>query len=880
MPPTPNTATMAEQQAASPDSYSSALHTLVSNLRSREEGSDAGSAMLEIRRGVTDSALIRELKARVDELAPALDARDFHLASTLVSLLSHFDRLCGISDSSPSGLVPSAPSSRPGTSSSKPRSPLEPPANLADPFSNLRRQLSDFQVERQTSGTPTSAPGSPPILAVETALLWTRIDEELETVVRLCKERTLAPAYHLPPEYDAPSYEPEHPPDYDEAHSPPLDDKSKAATSVSVAPPLNEKTRMDLEAITLAIDRLYLVAPQLHNQRVELRSSKVEQLERARMAGSSSASSSKKGKQKEKESDIRDLENILELLGKATERSLKDQSFVLEGGMQSRLERAKQRDDAKRTAFVEQLAQHSDARRFHGQDAAFQPARERAPEQLLSLPEFMREPIPADLIRRDPNALLSLPEFVRETMHTSAPSTSSSPPPPPPSSMQRIRHSKSLQRMRSRSMSVPSFPWLKSSSRSRSGSITRDQVTAKESDSARAGAFEVTYVAEHHDSLQNVLAFFTVTGASQGTDVEAEVFPVSSNNAAEGGDRLVIKCASNASVPLSLPARVAPGKKPVTVTATHYEMKLATLCGPPTLDAPSPYEPVPLLDATQLQAGAPTNFLCASCSLPLVQGGKLLEYSDLPSEYWEELVEAWMCHADQKLNERVMSAGRGLWPAPGQALVGGSYVLFDQSSVSGHNLRVAEHAKRGEDWRHVRCLCGSMIGRCREHQPDGGEQTVTYRLLKYAMRPMGPSVEPVRIPLSAYIVEDLTELVQAHACHRFILFDEEEEQPRILLWLFKPSIRIAYALSRAYALPRRGAVHAAKVLFKLLGPSEGHPNLKDTLDRYPGFPQAEYLYYPMGVCQQLAALLRQSNQAYPEVMRTMTGLEVGWLQRA
>ncbi|KAL1720518.1 HECT-like ubiquitin-conjugating enzyme-binding-domain-containing protein [Schizophyllum commune] len=881
MPPTPNTASMAEKQAANPDTYSSALHTLVSNLRSREEGLGAGSAMMEIKRGTTDSELIRELKSRVGELAPALDARDFHLASILVSLLSHFDRLCGISDSSPSGLVPSAPSSRPGTSDSKPRSPLEPSVDLTDPFSNLRRQLSDFQVERQTSGTPTSAPGSPPVVAVEAALLWTRIDEELDTVVRLCKERTLAPAYHLPPEYDAPAYEAEHPPEYDEGHAPAPDDKTKAATSATAAPPLNEKTRMDLEAITLAIDRLYLVAPQLHNQRVELRSSKVQQLERARMAGSSSSTSSKKGKQKEKESDIRELENILELLGKATERSLKDQSYVLEGGMQSRLERAKQRDDAKRTAFVEQLAQHSDARRFHGQDAAFQPPRERAPEQLLSLPEFMREPIPAELIRRDPNALLSLPEFVRESMTSNnTEDTPSSPPPPPSSSMQRLRHSKSLQRMRSRSMSVPSFPWLKSSSRSRSGSVTRDQAAAKEADTSRTAAFEVTYVAEHHDSLQNVLAFFTVTGAPSGADIEAEVFPVSSNNAAEGGDRLVIKCASNASVPLSLPARVAPGKKPVTTTATHYEMKIPTLAGPPAPDAPSPYEPVPLLDATQLKAGSPTSFLCASCSLPLVQSGKLREYSDLPSEYWEELVEAWMCHADQKLNERVMSAGRGLWPAAGEALVGGSYVLFDQTSVSSHNLRVAEQARRGEEWRHVRCLCGSYVGRCRDHQPDGGERTVTYRLLKYAMRPIGPSVEPVRIPLSAYIVEDLTELVQAHACHRFILFDEEDEQPRILLWLFKPSIRIAYALSKPYALPRRGAVHAAKVLFKLLGPSEGHPDLKATLERYPGFPQAEYLYYPMSVCQQLAALLRQSNQAYPEAMRTMTGLDVGWLQRA
>lgn len=52
------------------------------------------------------------------------------------------------------------------------------------------------------------------------------------------------------------------------------------------------------------------------------------------------------------------------------------------------------------------------------------------------------------------------------------------------------------------------------------------------------------------------------------------------------------------------------------------------------------------------------------------------------------------------------------------------------------------------------------------------------------------------------------------------------------------------------------------------------------LDKYPGFPQAEYLFYPMDTCQRLAVLLRESNRTYPENMRSMTGLEVGWLQRA
>lgn len=58
------------------------------------------------------------------------------------------------------------------------------------------------------------------------------------------------------------------------------------------------------------------------------------------------------------------------------------------------------------------------------------------------------------------------------------------------------------------------------------------------------------------------------------------------------------------------------------------------------------------------------------------------EYKDLPSEHWQELVDAWMCHSDQKLHEGVIeNAKRGFWPKEGEALVGGSYIVFEDSGV-------------------------------------------------------------------------------------------------------------------------------------------------------------------------------------------------------
>jgi len=76
-----------------------------------------------------------------------------------------------------------------------------------------------------------------------------------------------------------------------------------------------------------------------------------------------------------------------------------------------------------------------------------------------------------------------------------------------------------------------------------------------------------------------------------------------------------------------------------------------------------------------------------------------------------------------------------------------------------------------------------------------------YRLVKYAIKPVSPTAEyvsvsfrqcvahsvagtiyrPLRIPLSSFIVEDMMEYVHAHATYRFILHDDEEERPRILV---------------------------------------------------------------------------------------------------
>ena len=429
---------------------SSALQTLVTNLRNR----DPPQEIIEYNRPTTDAELIHELRMHVERISPSLAPTDDTLTKALVSLLAHFNRLSTIG----------ADASRRERQALGSHSQNVELLSSSELLSDLARQLNDLRFERLSSQPSILGPSAPPVLAVEATLLWSRIDDELETVLSLCRERAedlfRSPQDGaLPPQYDLEFYSNEAPPDYEEQHRISLEDiKGRDSSSIVSPKPLDEKMRIDLENVTTAIDRLYKVAPQLHNQRVELKSAKLAQMERARQEGSSTSRSVREDKP-----DVGELENILDLLGKASERSMHEQTFVLEGGMQKRLEKVKQREKKEvsvsfakvllgvfiaeqRDAFVAQLVRHSGSGRLHAQDAVYHP-RTRDPHALLTLPEFIREPAPADPLEKETSAL-------------SEPAQDRTSPP------QEINESKTKKTNRKRSMSAPHLPWLRSGSRS------------------------------------------------------------------------------------------------------------------------------------------------------------------------------------------------------------------------------------------------------------------------------------------------------------------------------------------------------------------------------------------------------------------------------
>ncbi|KIJ11155.1 hypothetical protein PAXINDRAFT_119016 [Paxillus involutus ATCC 200175] len=937
------------------------LASLVHTLRTRD-GHHELSRDNEVHRQVEETALLSELHELVDALAPSLDRRDAHLAQTIVALLLDLEQLPASIASTAAQALSQAGSS-PQTVEDDAKSSLGSPYTL---LSTLQRQLSSLQPST-TSGS-SSGTRSTPFEAVQTALLWARVDEQLENVVSLCKERASfssmsqnsmtysasnrppaqsstrrswrmddvrAPSFddHLPPRYDSEyTYPDELPPSYAaEAYArasleqslssakltssqyPPekvsaststatLETSTTEAQSACVA----EKsatvstTILDLDLVTHAIDRLYAVAPQLADQRVELRREKIIQMEKAR-EGKGKARTLPNASTVDSE-----LDKMLDLLGRASAREISDQSVVLDV---RRRGRARVDLEKQRNTYIEHLVHRSSVGRLHAQDAVLTTGRSASGSISLSAPALLTSN--GVDVNRNPDMDQSS-DMVSEG--TNFRDSKQPFPENPQTGFVPVLGPLSHKKSRSRSLSAPHLAWLRARDRSGTASSAKDMGTGSmartSSDTKIAssysttskvarrfsgrfsggsksrpvsvdgegisnGALDVTYVAEHHETLKHVLLFIALASPSSSFVgiPSAEVLP--------SGDWLLLRHAGTPSPPLALPVPVVPGVKELLSRSGHWEVKASC----PQLGAP-PYESEnPLLTASELSSLSPGSYTCSSCSLPLVPTPPN-QYRDLPSEHWEELVDAWMCHPEgQTLAKSGMNGGGdtgvgfGFWPGHDEALVGGSYVLFDGESVAAGNIKDVVGRERGDGTCLGRCLCGAILGRRHDRKRGNGSTARMYRLFKYAIRPISATSQVPKIPMSAFVLQDMLEHVQAHATYRFVLSDEEEERPRLLIWLFKPKIRISYMLPTPYLLPRSDSVDASKVLYKIVGPTSTTTNIKDLLNKYPGFPQAEHLFYPMDVCRKLAALLKESTGSYPESMRTMTGLDVGWLRR-
>ncbi|CAE6415948.1 unnamed protein product [Rhizoctonia solani] len=807
-------------------SDSTPLFTLVSNLRLQ----NIGDVMIQA--SDEHDALLCELEQHIERCSELMSTKDARLARLLVTLLQFSSKLATLTPLS-------ASLSPPGNltlSTSQNISEDEVYNTLSQQASNIQLRLQDSQPNRSTQGSSVST--------TEQTMLWAQVNHVLGEIQTLCHERTvltpfLSP-YHsadydktLPPEYDHDEYG-ANPPLYEtssqslvdfaqEKEKRSLEEQSmhRGAASHRESIVSSEKMKLDLDSVMMAIDRLYLVAPQLSNQRVELKSRKLEQMEFARVAGAIEKlvdtgrlddqratyrpSALRKGKQRL--DDNQDLDQLMSLIGQAASRTLDSQTVFVDD-MQARLARARQRDDAKRNEFVTHLAQHSSHGRLHAQDAVFS-IKERGHASNLDLGVFddslgaSKEP---DAM--DPDMMMTLPEFVKS--HPGP-----LPKPPSPVGASNLGHPRLLKKSsklglqgRGRSNSAPPLAWLTGKSSSPRSPL------APQIAPSNVAQMNIAYVAEYRESLSMVAVQLRVDGLARTSRLEAEV--VSSLDQSN----LILQCGSTRLPALPLPSQVPVGKvdlfaasmgKPLGA-AEYLDLKLPTVAG---MDGREfEYDLPPLLDAEQLRTSQPTSFACTSCSLPVTHGlaSGNVRYNDLPSEHWAELLDAWMCHPDQQVTAELAKRAEGIWPMLDQILVGGGFLLFDSTIVNASGL-VDSPEKNDTEWRSLQCICGAPIGH-RYERPEG----TTYRFKKYTVRPIAANHRFPRIPFTAFVAADMVNLAQAHASYRFVIQDEETEAPRILIWLFKSSIQLSYAGAAGSLIPASGTITAAKVTFVIFGP--------------------------------------------------------------
>ena len=131
----------------------------------------------------------------------------------------------------------------------------------------------------------------------------------------------------------------------------------------------------------------------------------------------------------------------------------------------------------------------------------------------------------------------------------------------------------------------------------------------------------------------------------------------------------------------------------------HFEIRLPTQEGQSStrtredLDLTFPYP------ASAFRTYRPDSLVCASAKCTgravLADLKDVDRYNDLPSEYWAELLDAWMCHQDQTLSEELIQKGNNIWPKDRQGLISSSGILVTASNARGWHIAEGTEVSHG-----------------------------------------------------------------------------------------------------------------------------------------------------------------------------------------
>ncbi|GAO46226.1 hypothetical protein G7K_0461-t1 [Saitoella complicata NRRL Y-17804] len=200
---------------------------------------------------------------------------------------------------------------------------------------------------------------------------------------------------------------------------------------------------------------------------------------------------------------------------------------------------------------------------------------------------------------------------------------------------------------------------------------------------------------------------------------------------------------------------------------------------------------------------------CSGCSSTLLTNTEDLQWKDLPSEFWAEMMDCWVCHRGGSDHEHdgqpVNPSGEMFWAKPGAGFVGSTYFLISPKDLQ--NTKV-----RGQDE-------GTAVA-CRECEKVLGAMTPGgVRVPKWNV-----AVNGAKHPASKFVAAELLESVDAHATYHFLLRSEDGTGtgPEALrIWIFNPSLHITLGVAHPNTpLTNEAAVTAPtrvmKVLYRLV----------------------------------------------------------------
>lgn len=102
------------------------------------------------------------------------------------------------------------------------------------------------------------------------------------------------------------------------------------------------------------------------------------------------------------------------------------------------------------------------------------------------------------------------------------------------------------------------------------------------------------------------------------------------------------------------------------------------------------------LSASSLQKIGPARLHCTSCLEPIVDLHTISRYVALPSQHWEELIDAWMCHGDQEINVGLIQAHKDMDDSKavqvGEVRVSDSHLTLNGADVIEGMVKMLESA--------------------------------------------------------------------------------------------------------------------------------------------------------------------------------------------